>query len=130
MSLLCCFLPSMLPIAVIRRHNAQALFKEFAEAQIAAGTPPKGLEQTFAAQVQISPSMWSQVKSSRPIGDQMARQIEALCKKEMGWLDVERASEVSDTAEAHFLDEARKAWRAANAKSKREMLREIRRHLL
>ncbi len=120
----------MLPISVIRRHNAQALFKEFAEAQIAAGTPPKGLEQAFAAQVQISPSMWSQVKSSRPIGDQMARQIEALCKKDLGWLDIERASDIADTAEANFLEVARQAWRAANAKSKREMLREIRRHLL
>lgn len=120
----------MPPISVIRRHNALALFKEFAEAQIAAGVPPKGLEQTFAAQVQISPSLWSQVKSSRPIGDQMARQVEALCKREIGWLDIERAHDIADTAEAYFIEEARKAWRVLNAKGKRELLREIKRHLL
>ena len=120
----------MPPITVVRRHNALALFKEFAEARIASGAPPKGLEQSFADKIQISPSLWSQVKSARPIGDQMARQIEALCTKEMGWLDVERAHDIADTAEAHFIEEARKAWRVLNAKGKRELLREVKRHLL
>lgn len=43
---------------------------------IAHSAAPKGLEQAFAARLQISPSMWSQIKSSRPIGDKLARQIE------------------------------------------------------
>ncbi|MDP2370517.1 MAG: hypothetical protein Q8M25_20130, partial [Rhodoferax sp.] len=60
----------------------------------------------------------------------MARQVEALCKREIGWLDIERAHDIADTAEAYFIEEARKAWRVLNAKGKRELLREIKRHLL
>ena len=52
-----------------------ALFQDYAEKALAQGSPPKGLEQAFAATLQISPSMWSQIKSSRPIGDKLARQI-------------------------------------------------------
>jgi hypothetical protein len=36
--------------------------------------------------------MWSQIKSSRPIGDKLARQIEKHCGKVAGWLDEERAA--------------------------------------
>ncbi|MDR2239248.1 MAG: AbrB/MazE/SpoVT family DNA-binding domain-containing protein [Zoogloeaceae bacterium] len=54
---------------------------------LTSGTPPKGLEQSFASMLQISPSMWSQIKSSRPIGDKLARQIEKHCKMPGGWLD-------------------------------------------
>ena len=61
---------------ITRRQNALALFQAYAEKALAAGAPPKGLEQMFAATLQISPSMWSQIKSSRPIGDKLARQIE------------------------------------------------------
>jgi hypothetical protein len=61
---------------ITRRQNALALFQAYAEKALASGASPKGLEQTFAATLQISPSMWSQIKSSRPIGDKLARQIE------------------------------------------------------
>ena len=61
-----------------RRQNALALFQAFAEKTLASGGSPKGMEQSFAATLQISPSMWSQIKSSRPIGDKLARQIEQL----------------------------------------------------
>ena len=60
----------------------------------------------------------------------MARQIESLCHKEGGWLDSERAREMTDAAETHFLELARGAWRAANAKGKRELLCELKRLLL
>ena len=116
----------MTPITVVRRRNALALCKDFMERQLAAGSPPKGLEQAFAAHLQISPSMWSQIKSARPIGDTLARQIEVLCAKEPQWLDTERAADVVDEAEAHFLELARAAWRAANARRKRELLRDMR----
>ena len=53
-------------ITVTRRSNALALFQTHAERALAAGESPKGLEQAFAATLQISPSMWSQIKSSRP----------------------------------------------------------------
>jgi uncharacterized protein YoxC len=59
-----------------RRQNALA--QDTAEKAPASGTSRKGLDQSFAATLQISPSMWSQIKSSRPIGDKLARQIEQL----------------------------------------------------
>jgi hypothetical protein len=34
--------------------------------------------------------MWSKIKSARPIGDKLARQIEAHCGQPVGWLDEER----------------------------------------
>jgi hypothetical protein len=113
-------------ITVIRRHNALALFQEYAAAQIAAGEPAKGLEQAFAAQLQISPSMWSQIKSSRPISDKLARQVESHMKKSAGWLDERHGPEPTDAAEERFLELARSAWRASNAESKRQMVKLLR----
>ena len=50
-------------ITVHRRQNVLSLFQQFAEEQMRAGVPPKGMEQIFAQKLQISPSMWSQIKS-------------------------------------------------------------------
>ena len=107
---------------VARRRNALALHRRFLEEAVAAGLPAKGLDQAFAKKIEISPSMWSQIKSSRPIGDNLARQIERHCNVEAGWLDKEdRPSEVPDAAEERFIAAAREAWRSANAKGKREL---------
>lgn len=107
---------------VARRRNVLALHRRFLEGAIAAGLPAKGLDQSFAKKIEISPSMWSQIKSARPIGDNLARQIERHCDVEPGWLDKEdRPSEVPDAAEERFIAAAREAWRAANAKGKREL---------
>ena len=108
---------------VTRRQNALALFQAYAEKALALGTSPKGLEQTFAATLQISPSMWSQIKSSRPIGDKLARQIEQHHGKPTGWLDEARESDVVTPAEKAFLDLALMAWRATNGAG-RKALRE------
>lgn len=115
-------------ITVIRRHNVLALFQEYAAAKIAAGEPAKGIEQTFAAALEISPSMWSQIKSSRPISDKLARQIESHTKQTSGWLDETHAhgAERSDPAEERFLELARAAWCASNAQGKRELMRWMR----
>ena len=113
---------------VTRRQNALALFQDFAEKALASGAPPKGMEQSFAAMLQISPSMWSQVKSSRPIGDKLARQIESLCRRPMGWLDAPQAAPGPSAAEAAFLELALVAYRATNAagrKALREQLRAL-----
>ena len=88
---------------------------------MAAGAPPKGLEQAFAATLQISPSMWSQIKASRPIGDKLARQIEKLCGKPVGWLDQVRAVQAVTPVEQAFLDLALTAWRATNSVGKKQM---------
>jgi len=108
---------------ITRRQNALALFQAYAEKALASGASPKGLEQTFAATLQISPSMWSQIKSSRPIGDKLARQIESACNQPAGWLDESRKSTVPSAAETAFLELALIAWRSTNSAG-RSALRE------
>lgn len=108
-------------ITVIRRQNALALFQAWAEVAVFSGAAPKGLEQAFARELEISPSMWSQIKSSRPIGDKLARQIEEHCGKPAGWLDEERESAGLTSAEQQFLALALQAFRAANSAGRREL---------
>lgn len=88
---------------------------------MAAGAAPKGLEQAFAVTLQISPSMWSQIKASRPIGDKLARQIEKLSGKPGEWLDEARAMKVITSVEQAFLDLALAAWRATNRSGKKHL---------
>jgi IS5 family transposase len=113
-------------ITTIRRANVVVLYQEFLQGRVAAGDPPKGLDQAFAATLEISPSMWSQIKSSRPIGDKLARQIERHAGTEAGWLDVQHEGQaVIDAGEERFVEAARLAWRRANAKEKRELMKLI-----
>ena len=112
---------------VTRRRNAFLLHRRFLEEAIAAGLPAKGLDQAFAKKLEISPSMWSQIKSARPIGDTLARQIEQHCGVDAGWLDREGlAADAPNPAEERFIAAARQAWRQANAKGKRELSRWLR----
>ena len=111
---------------ITRRQNALALFQAYAEKALAAGAPPKGLEQMFAATLQISPSMWSQIKSSRPIGDKLARQIEQHHGKPAGRLDEARESDVVAPSERAFLDLALKAWRATNSVGRKALREQMR----
>jgi len=108
---------------ITRRQNALALFQAYAERALASGAAPKGLEQAFAATLQISPSMWSQIKSSRPIGDKLARQIEFACAQRAGWLDEARKEAVPSAAETAYLELALAAWRSTNSGG-RKALRE------
>ena len=113
---------------ITRRQNVLALFHAYAETALATGAAPKGLEQAFAATLQISPSMWSQIKSSRPIGDKLARQIEQHQGKTQGWLDEARDAVIATPSERAFLDLALAAWRATNVagrKAMREQLKSI-----
>ena len=111
---------------IIRRQNALALHRRFLEHAIANGLQAKGLDKLFAEKLEISPSMWSQLKSTRPISDGMARQIESHCEVEVGWLDVARNQDEPDAAEERFVQQARQAWRRANAKGKKELARIVR----
>jgi len=106
---------------VIRRRNVLSLFQYFAEGAVAVGVAPKGLEQAFAGHVEISPSMWSQIKSSRPIGDKLARQIEQHCGKAAGWLDEEREAAGLTPGEQQFLALALQAWRATNSDGRKAL---------
>jgi hypothetical protein len=108
-------------ITITRRQNAIALHRRFLERAIAAGQPTKGLDKLFAESLQISASMWSQIKSSRPISEALARQIESHCSVEAGWLDEPREHETPDACEERFIQSAREAWRSSTAKQKREL---------
>lgn len=108
-------------ITVIRRANVLALFQRFAEAQMRTGIAPKGLEQSFAQHLQVSPSMWCQIKSSRPIGDKLARQIESSCRQPAGWLDEERAEDGLTASEQRFLSTALQTWRTTDAEGRRRL---------
>jgi hypothetical protein len=111
-------------VTLTRRRNMLALYQDYAHQQLANGESAKGLEQAFAGSLEISPSTWSQIKSSRPIGDKLARQIEQHAGKPAGWLDEERDERgVPDPAEERFVELARSVWRQANAKQKRELVR-------
>lgn len=115
-------------ITIIRRLNAVAVYQDFLQARIAAGEAPKGLDQSFAASLEISPSMWSQIKSSRPIGDKLARQIERHTGKPQGWLDeVHEGVQVADAAEEKMIEAAKAYWYSANAGEKRALLKLLRR---
>jgi hypothetical protein len=117
-------------ITKLRRQNAVALYRAWAQERMAAGEAAKGLEQAFAGVIAVSASMWSQVKASRPISDRLARQIEHHLHKPSGWLDQQHEeAQVPDDAEQHFLEVARAVWLAANAKRKRELLRTMRKAL-
>jgi hypothetical protein len=109
-----------------RRRNVLVLFKRYAESQMAQGTAPKGLEQAFAASLEISPSLWSQIKSSRPIGDKLARQIEQHAKQTPQWLDQEHeATPPPDAGEQRFLNLAQQVWRQSNTKGKKQLVQAL-----
>jgi hypothetical protein len=115
-------------ITVTRRRNALALFQIYAEEALAKGMPPKGLEQSFAMTLEISPSMWSQIKSSRPIGDKLARQIERHCAKPSGWLDEHRESSGLTPAEQQFLALALQVWRGTNVAGRKALRQWLKGH--
>jgi hypothetical protein len=108
-------------ITTTRRQNALSLFQGYAEKALAEGATTKGLEQAFAATLQISPSMWSQIKSARPIGDKLARQIEQHCGKAAGWLDEEREPAGLSPGEQQFLALALKTFRATNSDGRKRL---------
>ena len=128
--LCCCCAPTLRPLplsdfTLVRRQNVLALFQRFAERALAQGVPPKGLEQDFAARLQISPSMWSQIKSARPIGNKLARQIEAACDQPNGWLDEAHEDAPPTEEEKAFMALALTAWRASNAAGRRALRKQM-----
>lgn len=112
-------------ITLLRRQNVLTLFQRFAEEQMRHGSAPKGMEQLFAQSLQISPSMWSQIKSSRPIGDKLARQVEAACGQPAGWLDAAHEPQGLTPSELQFLSLALKAWRATNADGRKRLRQQM-----
>lgn len=107
----------------LRRENLLRLLREFSEAQLALGVAAKGIEQAFATYLEVSPSTLSQLKSSRNMGDKIASQIERHAGKEPGWMDAEHVGVMSTPGESAFIELARLAWRATDAKGRRSLVR-------
>lgn len=111
---------------VVRRNNLLLLLLEFSQSRIAAGEPTNGTEKAFAAQLQVSKSLLSQLKTSRPISDANAAQIEARCGKRKGWLSAEQSGLAAGPApgEEAFLAAVRARYRAAS-REERSRLRTL-----
>ncbi|VTU44202.1 hypothetical protein RA8P2_00094 (plasmid) [Variovorax sp. RA8] len=113
-------------LSTIRRNNVLILFGEFVAEQAVQGVQPLGMAERFAKKLQISASMWTQIRSEttqRNISDKLARQIEAACAKPQGWMDLEQPAtgpEV-DHGEERFIELARRAYRSQNARGKRAL---------
>ena len=110
-----------------RRSNLLKLFSDHV-AQRMASSPSEqitGLDREFASMIQVHNTYFSGMKSgARTIGDKLARQIEALCKKDSGWLDEAHEGDRPDGL-VKFLDLAEKAYLAAPG-ARRELARAMR----
>jgi hypothetical protein len=117
--------PPTQSIPNIRLRNVMALYKQFVEHRVALGEPPMGLERAYAQHIVISPSLWSQIKGGRSIGDALARQIENKSEKSPGWLDELHPDTAPDPAEEKFIAMCRDAWRGGNRKTRTELTRSV-----
>lgn len=68
-----------------RHRQVLALWTRWRLQALSQGTAVS--ERAFATQLGLSPSQWSQHKAGKPLGDRLARQIEAACAVPAGWLD-------------------------------------------
>ena len=109
-------------LPAIRRSNVLILFGDFVAEHASNGAEPLGLAAKFAEKLQISASMWSQIKKGRLISDKLARQVESHCGKPPLWLDEPQIAEpLPDAGEERFIELARQAYRSQNAKGKRAL---------
>lgn len=113
--------PSEIEAHVTRRQNLLLLYRQFASERLSFTGDATGTDAAFAQHIQVSPSMLSQIKTHRPIGSRVARQIEAVLQLEESWLDVERDTPpVITSQQIKFEKLARQLWETGNAKQKRE----------
>lgn len=109
----------------LRLRNLLSLHQTFVQELLARGEPLKSLEGEFAKSLEISLSMWSQIKNNRTVGDKLARQIESKKSKPSGWLDEEHPETAVDPAEEKFIAMCRTAWANADRAGKAELKRII-----
>jgi hypothetical protein len=107
----------------IRLRNLLSLHQAFVQERISKGETLAGLEGDFAASLEVSLSMWSQIKSGRTVGDKLARQFEAKRSKPSGWLDQEHPETAPDPAEEKFIAMCRIAWANADRAGRAELKR-------
>lgn len=111
-------------LTVLRRENLIVLFHEFASSRVQADGSTKGLQTAFAAEMQVSPSLWSLLKSGqRQVGEKLARQVEVAFKLPRGWLDEKHEAVVVSDAKASFLEMCSVIWDGAGAQGRRRLMR-------
>ena len=109
----------------LRLRNLLALHQTFVERMVSQGVAPPGLERAFASSIEISASLWSQIKAGRTVGDALARQIENKAGKTAGWLDKVHAETASDPMEEKFIEACRQAWRASDRQGRAALKKAI-----
>lgn len=109
----------------LRLRNLLALHQAFVARMVAQGVAPSGLERAFAASIEISASLWSQIKGGRTVGDALAKQIENKTGKTPGWLDEVHEETVSDPMEEKFIEACRQAWRASDKQGRMALKKAI-----
>ena len=118
----CCKI-AILMASNIRLRNLLSLHQAFVQERVSKGEPLSGLEGAFAASLEVSLSMWSQIKSGRTVGDKLARQFESKRSKPAGWLDLEHPETAPDPAEEKFIAMCRVAWANADRAGRSELKR-------
>ena len=98
----------------LRLRNLLTLHRAFVARMVSQGVAPSGLERAFAASIEISASLWSQIKGGRTVGEALAKQIESKAGKTVGWLDQVHEETATDPMEEKFIEACRKAWRASD----------------
>jgi len=114
-------------LPTIRRANLLQLFSDHVAQRMAAAPSQQitGLDREFAAMIQVHNTYFSGMKSgARTIGDKLARQIEALCKKDPGWLDEPHEVDRPDGL-LRFLKLAEKTYLAA-PRARKDLARAMR----
>lgn len=109
----------------LRLRNLLALHQAFVARMVSQGAAPSGLERAFAASIEISASLWSQIKAGRTVGDTLAKQIESKTGKAAGWLDQVHEETASDPIEEKFIEACRKAWRASDKQGRLALKKSI-----
>jgi hypothetical protein len=110
-----------------RRNNLLIIIREYSERELAAGESPVGMLGRLAKELGLSAGGLSQFKgdakgSGRNIGDAAAAQIESRLGKPRGWMDEDHGGDAFNPAENAFIDMARTAWRATDAKGRRHLM--------
>jgi hypothetical protein len=101
--------------------NLQHLLREFAQQRLAQSGETAGTEAAFAQTLGISASMLSQIKTHRPIGHRVARQIEVRLGLSESWLDEAREHQVAISPQQQKFDRlAHRLWTQGSARQKRE----------
>lgn len=112
-----------------RRRNLLLQMALHSQREVAAGR--SGSAAAFAEVLGIHQSLLSKLRGAtagvqaRDISDKLARQFESQLGLEAGWFDAEHEEAPLTSAESSFLDVALKAYRAAPAKVRRELRKQL-----